>query len=93
MDRQSRPRRRDAVLSNSAGDTVYLLHSETGEYFALDEIGGRIWELADGTRTITEIASDLVREYDAPLETIEADARRIVAELAGEQLIDDARAA
>ena len=60
---------------------------------ALDEIGGRIWELADGTRTITEIASDLVREYDAPLETIEADARRIVAELAGEQLIDDAPAA
>jgi hypothetical protein len=93
MDRQSRPRRRDAVLSNSAGDTVILLHSETGEYYSLDEVGGRIWELADGTRTVAEIASALVEEFDAPLETIETDARRIFAELAREQLVDDERAA
>lgn len=90
MDRSSRPRRRDAVLSNDAGDTVILLQSETGEYFSLDEVGGRIWELADGTRTVEEITRALVDEFDAPLETIDTDARRILGELAREQLLDDA---
>ena len=93
MDPQSRPRRREAVLSTSAGDTVVLLHSETGEYYSLDEVGGRIWELADGTRTVAEIASVLGEGYEAPLETIETDARRIFAELARERLVDDERAA
>jgi Coenzyme PQQ synthesis protein D (PqqD) len=89
MDRDSRPCRSEAVLSNSAGDAVILLHSETGEYFSLDEVGGRIWELADGTRTLDDITRALLDEFDAPRETIDTDARSLLRELARERLLDD----
>ena len=90
MGPESRPRRRGDVLSKEAGDTVILLTPDSGEYFTLNEVGGRIWELADGTRSVREIAAELAGEYEAPAGEIEADALEVLGELAGEQLLDDA---
>ena len=42
----------------------------SGEYFTLDEVGGRVWELCDGTRSIDEIATIVTEEYDAPLDRV-----------------------
>jgi hypothetical protein len=93
MDAQSRPRRRDGVLAQTAGDTVLLLTGDTGEYFTLNDVGGRIWELADGTRTVTDIAAVICAEYEAPLDLIEADTLEVLDELAGEGLVSDGGAA
>jgi hypothetical protein len=93
MDAQSRPRRRDGVLAQTAGDTVLLLTGDTGEYFTLNDVGGRIWELADGTRTVTDIAAVIGAEYEAPLDVIEADTLEVLGELAGEGLVSDGGAA
>ena len=89
MGPESHPRRRDDVLANEAGDTVILLTPASGEYFTLNEVGGRIWELADGSRSVAEIAGVLVDEYDAPLEEIQADAMDVLGELAEAQLVSD----
>lgn len=89
MGPESRPRRRADVLAQEAGDTVVLLTPDSGQYFTLNEVGGRIWELADGTRSVAEIAGVLVEEYDAPLEEIEADALEVLGELATERLVSD----
>jgi hypothetical protein len=93
MDAQSRPRRRDGVLAQTAGDTVLLLTGDTGEYFTLNDVGGRIWELADGTRTVTDIAAVICAEYEAPLDVIEADTLEVLDELEGEGLVSDGGAA
>lgn len=92
MDADSRPQRRSDVLAQAAGDTVVLLTPDSGEYFTLNEVGARIWELADGSRSVAEIASALAEEYDAPLEDIRTDALEVLAELAEEQLITDGAA-
>ena len=92
MDSASRPRRRERVLAQSSGETLILLATDSGEYFTLDEVGGKIWDLADGTRTVEEIARTLAGEYDAPVATIQADALEILGELADERLLDDGRA-
>jgi pyrroloquinoline quinone biosynthesis protein D len=92
MEATSRPRRRDGVLAQTAGDTVVLLVPETGEYFTLEEVGARIWDLADGTRSVAQIADTLADEYDAPRATIETDAIDFVRELAGARLLVDATA-
>lgn len=89
MDAASRPRRRDDVLAQAAGDTVVLLTRDTGEYYTLNEVGGRIWELADGTRTVADIARALSEEYEAPAEVIQIDALEILDELASEHLLED----
>jgi hypothetical protein len=89
MDPESRPTRRSDILAQAAGDTVILLTPDSGEYFTLNEVGGRIWELADGSRTVADIAALLVVEYEAPLEEIQADALEVLGELAEEGLIAD----
>ena len=65
MEPGSRPQRRDDILMQAAGDTVVLLTPDSGEYFNV-EVGGRIWELADGTRSIEEIAAVLDRRVRGP---------------------------
>jgi hypothetical protein len=59
MGPESRPRRLPEVLAQTAGDTVILLTPDSGEYFTLNEVGGRIWELSDGSRSIAGIAETL----------------------------------
>jgi hypothetical protein len=92
MDVHSRPQRRSDVLAQTAGDTVILLTPDSGEYFTLNEVGGRIWELADGSRSVAEIAGVLVEEYTAPLEEIQADVLGVLGELATEGLVSDGAA-
>ena len=89
MGPHSRPVRRSDVLAQGAGETVILLTPDSGKYFTLNEVGGRIWELSDGTRSVAEIAGVLVEEYEAPLEEIQADTLEVLSELAGEKLVSD----
>ena len=91
MGPESRPVRRSDILAQAAGETVILLTPDSGEYFTLNEVGGRIWELADGSRTVSEIAGALAGEYDAPVEEIRADALELLGELAEERLVSDDR--
>ena len=92
MDADSRPQRRSDVLAQTAGDTVILLTPDSGEYFTLNEVGGRIWELADGSRSVAEIVAALAEEYEAPLEEIQADVLEVLGELAEERLVSDGAA-
>src|SRR5690348_9445435 len=89
MRRESRPRRRDDVLTQVAGDTVVLLTADTGEYYTLNEVGGRIWNLADGTRSVVEIAAIVADDYEESADVVEADALELLDELANERLIED----
>ena len=92
MGPDSRPVRRSDVLAQAAGETVILLTPDSGEYFTLNEVGGRIWELADGTRTVSDIAQVLAEEYEAPVDEIRADALDVLCELAEVQLVSDGAA-
>lgn len=84
---ESRPKRQDHVLSQKSEDTLVMLSLENGQYFALDEIGVRVWELADGCLTVREIAAQLSLEYEASDSEIEADTLELFSELAREKLI------
>jgi hypothetical protein len=92
MQPDSRPNRRSDILVQVAGDTVVLLTPDSGEYFTLNEVGGRIWELADGTRSVDQIATALVDEFEAPLDEVRADALDLLQQLAEEGLVADGEA-
>jgi len=47
----------------------------------LNDVGSRIWELADGTRTVNEIGVLIHEEYEVSLEQAEQDTREFVEEL------------
>lgn len=84
------PRHAEGVLERKGASELILLDPESGFYYTLDEVGGRIWELCDGKRPQEEIAGVLAGEYDAPRETIAADVAELVEDLARENLIADA---
>jgi hypothetical protein len=87
MSLRTRLHRRQHILKQEAAGTVVLLDVEDGRYFALDEVGGRVWDLCDGNRTVSEIAALIGEEYDAPAETIERDLAELMSDLANEELV------
>ena len=68
---------------------MLLLNMGDGTYYSLNEAGGRIWELCDGTHSVAEIAATLAIEYDAPAETLENDIIELLDGLRSKELIGD----
>ncbi|MES1243139.1 MAG: PqqD family protein [Acidobacteriota bacterium] len=87
---EARPRRRERVLVQRAADQQILLDVDSGNYYALDEVSGRIWELCDGDHSVAAMVEAIRREYEAPAgdpADIEADVLAFLGELADERLV------
>jgi len=89
MSSRTRLQRRQNILKQEAAGTVVLLNMDDGRYFALDGVGGRVWDLCDGSRTLSEIAAILAEEFEAPAETIERDLAELMNDLANEELVGE----
>lgn len=87
----ARPWRKDGVLSQRVGDSLVLLDPAGGEYYSLEGVGVRVWELCDGTRLTDEVVAAIQQEYDAPLATVQADVVALLTELANEKLVVEGR--
>jgi hypothetical protein len=83
----SQPQRRERVLLERVDDETVLLDLESGLYFSLNDVGARIWELCDGSRTVDDIVTVICDEYDAPRDVIAADVHELLDGLAGQQLL------
>ena len=75
------------ILAQRAAETTMLLQLQDGQYYTLNAVGGRVWELCDGTRRVSEIVALICQQYDAPAEIIEADVVELLHALADEQLV------
>jgi hypothetical protein len=90
IDAQRRLARYQQVIFQQVDGKQVLLNLADGQYYALDEVGSRIWALCDGTRAVSEIALLLSEEYDAPPETIESDALELLEDLLNAKLVVEA---
>jgi hypothetical protein len=87
IDQHSVFGRQDRVMMQEVeGDSV-LLDIDSGEYFSLNEVGGRVWELCDGSRSVADIAGVICGEYDVPPQTAVGDACELLESLAGAGLV------
>jgi coenzyme PQQ biosynthesis protein PqqD len=87
IEPQSRLRRRDRVITQHAAEQWILLDVESGQYYALDEVSGRVWDLCDGTRDVSTMVAEICRDYDAPAETVEEDVLSFLNEMMDERLV------
>jgi len=87
MALEARPERVGQVLTQRMPDALVLLDPSAGTYFSLDEVGARVWELCDGTRTVSDVVAVLTDEFDAPTEIIRDDVAELLGELAAESLV------
>ncbi|HEX9944552.1 MAG TPA: PqqD family protein [Thermoanaerobaculia bacterium] len=84
---ESRLRRRERVLVQRAAGTLVLLDLDEGQYYALDEVSARVWELCDGEHGVGRIVEAIGSEYDAPVETIYEDVLAFLKEMLDENLL------
>ncbi|MDQ3460999.1 MAG: PqqD family protein [Deinococcota bacterium] len=84
---ESRPRHRDKVIKQETAGTLVLVNLDDGECYGLNEVGGRVWDLCDGTRSVAAVAAAVAEEYDAQGGAVEADVLEILEELARAELV------
>jgi hypothetical protein len=77
----------DQVLCQKVGDETVLLDLASEQYFGLDEVGTRFWELLSASRPFDEIVKVLADEYEASEAHIELDLKELLLRLAAEGLV------
>ena len=77
------------VVSTVHGARTVLLDSRSGRYYGLDEVGSRIWGLAQAGFAPSSIAEKLAEEYDASSEQLRRDVQKFLASLRHSHLLED----
>lgn len=80
-------RKNPDVAYQALAEGGVLLSLETGEYHGVNDTGGRIWNLIDGERTVSEIVAELRRELEDAPESLEAEAAEFVESLRVRRLV------
>ena len=75
------------IVGQILNDEAVLLLPTKGEVKVLNDVGARIWSLADGSRTIAQIVAVIAAEYAVQPAQAEADALAFVAELAQRDIV------
>jgi len=81
-------RRAPAALSRAFEHEVAVILPTASAVRVLNEVGARIWALADG-RTLAQILDVLVNEYEIERTELRVDAEAFLSELQGRGLLED----
>jgi hypothetical protein len=87
MNHEECPKRGEQVIAQKAATDLLLFNIEDGNYYSLNEIGSRIWELCDGTHSVQQLVAVLAAEYDATHEDLEKDVAELLQNLQSGKLI------
>ncbi len=76
------------VLESKIDDEIVLMNISTGEYYGLDEIGSRIWEMLTATpMTLVSLCRALLIEFDVDEATCQTDASIFLQHLVEQGLV------
>jgi hypothetical protein len=66
------------VVARRLGDASVLVDLRTNRIFELNSTGARVWELADGSRTVDEIIEILTAEFETSGAAVRDDVMRLI---------------
>ena len=75
------------VMARRVADEVVLLDLASGNYFGLDAVGARAWELLAEGRAVPEVLDAIASEYEVTREQLESDLARLLHELGAAGLV------
>jgi hypothetical protein len=81
------PERSKDTAFRIINDEAVIMNLTTGDYYSINEVGARIWDLCDGGHSIRDIALFISQEFDAAEETAGQDVMELLNDLSGEKLI------
>jgi len=77
----------DHVLTRQAAGETVLLNLDNEEYYGLDGVGSRLWELIEAGTTYGQAITTVLDEYEVTREELEADLMRVVNDLHANGLV------
>ena len=87
LNMDSYPIPNSSVRGRQLDNEAVVVLPEKGEVKVLNEVGARIWALADGSRSVREIAATICAEYNVTQDEAEADTLSFIADLAAKGMV------
>lgn len=70
----------DVISQEVSGETV-LLDLESENYFGLDEVGTRIWQLLQENKDLSSVVTTMLEEYEVSEEQLNEDLSSLLGEV------------
>jgi hypothetical protein len=77
-----------SVMTRQVGVETVLLDSASGAYFALNDVGTRVWDLRGQGMSLAEVCYTLVAEYEVGIAEAQDDVLSLVANLEQRGLLE-----
>jgi hypothetical protein len=90
MDLQEKITIPPEVMARQVGEETVILHLTSGNYFGLNAVGARIWQLISQGMPRAAICEALLLDYDVAREDLERDIERLIQDLLSQGLINNA---
>lgn len=79
--------RNPSILFNDFDDGLMMMDIDSGNYFDIDSVGGRIWSLIETPATLDTICESLVAEYDVEADVCRSETIGFIGELVEKGLV------
>jgi len=73
--------RNDEMIAVEVDRSVVMMSVEQGMYYGLEGVGPRVWSLLAAPRSMDELCSTLLEEYDVSPEDCRVEVQRFVSEM------------
>jgi len=77
----------DDVLRRTAGAESVLLDLASEEFYGLEGVGARLFELVEQPRSLDSVMDVLLAEYDVEREVLTSDVHALIVELLARRLV------
>lgn len=77
----------DNVLYQQINNECVLLDMDSEQYFGLDDVGARMWQILSEDGDTEKALTILLAEYDTDEKTLRKDLIKLITELGNEKLI------
>ena len=77
----------DHVLSRKVSGETVLLSLDSEEYYGLDGVGTRLWELVEQGTTFGDAVTTIADEYEVEEDTVAGDLRQLLDDLLESNLV------
>jgi hypothetical protein len=69
------------IVASDIDDEKVMMSIEKGQYYGLDPVGSRVWELLENPIRVSDLIDELLSRYDVDRETCERDVMAFLVEL------------
>jgi hypothetical protein len=88
LNESTQVKRSNNIHWQNINDAIVILNPENGTSHELNQVATSIWNQIENKTNIKELIKKLHIEYDVSLDTIEADIKIFIEELANQKLIE-----